>query len=419
MREKQRDEALKEGTILKRRYKIEHVLGVGGYGITYAGEDIQDKRKVAIKECYQINVCKRGTNARVVLLESSSMRQTFEDTKTRFKEEANLLKENNYNPGIIQVYEVFEENNTVYYVMELLDGCDLKQYLKEHDERLSWEETSQLLEPIFTALISLHRFNIWHRDISPDNIFICKDGQVRLIDFGSARTGELGKSRLLDAAKAGYAPLEQYNDKWEQGTWTDVYAMAATVYRCITGVVPPSAPARVKSDEYQRPSVYAQDIPDFVDEAITKGLELLVNDRFKTMAEIKCALFEDNKTMPLADRMIIEEKSMTVRTFEPRLMCLDGVFKGKEFALEDELFIGRKEDVCKIVFPPYTPGVSGMHCSIKWDANKKRCTLHDLNSTYGTRNLGGKPYPKDMDIELNEGEGFIIGDDNVFVVLHS
>lgn len=419
MRDKQKEEALKIGTILRGRFEIENILGVGGYGITYAGVDKQWKRKVAIKECYQINVCKRGENGRRVLLEADAKKETFDETKARFKEEASLLKENSDNPGIIQVYEVFEENNTVYYVMELLEGCDLKQYLNEHGGRLTWEETSELLEPVFTALISLHRFNIWHRDISPDNIFICKNGQVRLIDFGSARTGELAKSRLLDAAKAGYAPLEQYNDKWEQGTWTDVYAMAATVYRCITGVIPPAATARANGDEYQKPSMYAENIPEYVDEALTKGLALLVQDRYKTMAEIKCALFEDNKTMPLADRMIIEEKSMTVRNFEPRLLGLDGYFKGKEFPLEKEMYIGRREDVCKVVFPSHMPGVSGMHCIIKWDASKMRCVLRDLNSTYGTRNLGGKPYPKDTDIELNEGEGFIVGDDNVFVVLHS
>lgn len=415
---KEREEVLAPGTLLRGRYLLGRAIGCGGFGITYIAVDLQAKKRIAIKECFHYNVCRRGDNERKVVLTSEENRREFADTTDRFLKEANLLKENSDNPGIIQIYEVFEENDTVYYTMEFLEGTDLKSYLAQKGDVLSWKETQELLEPIFNSLISLHRFNIWHRDISPDNIFVCKNGEVRLIDFGSARMGILGKSHDVDVAKKGYAPVEQYNDEWEQGTWTDVYAMAATVYRCLTGVVPPAAICRLRRDEYAAPSKYAKEIPEYVDNALYKGLEVLPQYRFRTMAELKCALYEESKTLPLADRIVeMPPATQETREYHVRLVGLEGYYKGKEIPVKSTVIMGRREDACTVIFPAYMPGVSGVHLSIRWDEARKMCVLRDLNSTYGIRNLGGVLFERGVDIYLTEGEGFIVGDDNIFAIL--
>ena len=421
MKVKKHEEALAPGTMLRGRYLLGKTLGCGGVGITYAGLDLINQRKIAIKESYLYAICDRGDNQRQVVLKDKTKEKELTDAKQRFLKEISLLKDNRDNPAIIQVFDVFEENSTVYYVMEFLTGQDLSQFLKENETPLSWEDTAKYMEPVFMALISLHRFNIWHRDISPDNIFLCKDGQVRLIDFGSARTGLLDKSHTLDAAKKGYAPIEQYNEEMEQGTWTDVYSLAATIYKCLTGVTPPAAFDRTRRDELRLPSAYVGGIPEHVERGLMKALEVRPEYRYQTVAELKWALYPDNQTVPLADRIVNDEDSHnsddTKDIVSVSLLGLEGYYEGKEFPIDGVVTIGRREGVCGIVFPPYMPGVSSVHCNIYFDKNKKLCVFRDLNSTYGTRELSGRQMPQGVDVYLNDGEGFIVGDDNIFAVI--
>lgn len=419
MKAKDYDDVLAPGTLLRGRYLLGKTLGKGGFGVTYAGLDLINERKIAIKESYISSICGRGDNHRQVVLQDRSQEQVLTDAKQRFLKEISLLKENRDNPAIIQVHDVFEENSTVYYAMEFLNGQDLSKKLKTAEAPFTWEETAKYMEPVFMALISLHRFNIWHRDISPDNIFLCEDGQVRLIDFGSARTGLLTRSFDIDAVKKGYAPIEQYSEKVMQGTWTDVYSLAATVYKCLTGVTPPGAPERSRRDELREPSSYVEGIPAHVEHALMKGLEVYPEYRYQTVAELKCALFPDHQTIPLADRIVADkpEEKTEDKKLNVRIRGLAGFYAGREFPVEGILTLGRREDSCDVVYPPYMPGVSSVHCNIRFDEQKKLCVFRDLNSTYGSRDLGGKQFLKGVDIYLNDGEGFIIGDDNVFAVL--
>jgi hypothetical protein len=194
--------------------------------------------------------------------------------------------------------------------------------------------------------------------------------------------------------------------------------MAATVYRCLTGIVPPDAEGRLMRDDCLPPSRYAKDIPKHVDEALMKGLEVRPEYRTRTMAELMYALYPESRTLPLADRMVEEVKEdEDEKELKVRLLGLDGYYKGKEIPVEGTVIMGRREDSCTVVFPVHTPGVSAVHCSIRWDEQRRVCVLRDLNSTYGTRNLGRKQLEKDKDIYLTEGEGFTIGDDNSFAVL--
>lgn len=422
-KQKKYDEVLAPETILQGRYLIGRVLGYGGFGITYVAVDLEGNKRIAIKECFYAAGCSRSENNRKVILKSQKYENEFQDAKERFFKEATLLKENSDNPGIIQIYQIFEENDTVYYTMEFLEGSDLKTYLENHNNVLPWQELKDLMEPIFNSLISLHRFNIWHRDISPDNIFICKNGEVRLIDFGSAKVGLRVESHELDVAKNGYAPIEQFNKNYEQGTWSDVYSMAATVYRCLTGVVLPSAAERYRRDQYVAASKYALNIQEYIDDALEKALAVEPQYRFQSMVEFKYALYKETNTIPLADRIVElpseEQKQEEEKKLNVHLLGLEGYHKGKSIPLTTNVIMGRRGDACNVIFPDYMPGVSGIHCSIRWDADKKLCVFRDLNSTYGSRDLGRNEYQKAVDYYLGEGEGFTIGDDNTFVILYS
>lgn len=419
MKEKKYEEALVPGTLLKGRYLIGEALGCGGFGITYVGLDTKEQKKIAIKECFIYDICERIEDGQTVALKEKANEQIYTDAKDRFLKEIKLLKENRDNPVIIQVFDVFQENSTVYYVMEFLAGQDLGRYLKQTEKPISWNELSKYMEPVFLALISLHRFNILHRDISPDNIFLCNNGQVRLIDFGSARVGLLDKSHILDAAKKGYAPIEQYNDRMEQGTWTDVYSLAATIYRCLTGMTVEASVDRIRRDKLQKPSTYVKDIPAHVDNVLMKALEVEPGYRYQSVAEFKYALYPEKQTEPLADRIVREAipEPKKDRTLNVRLLGLSGYYEGKEFLIDKKLNIGRMMNACDIVFPANTPGVSSIHCNIYFDEKKQLCVFHDLHSTYGTRELSGKPMLQGVDIYLDDGDGFIIGEEHTFAVL--
>lgn len=282
--------ALPAGTILHGQYMAGAVLGCGGFGITYAAVDLRDGHRVAIKEYFPNGLGTRsfGETGVVSLVDMENFRYGLE----QFLSEARIIYDCRGTPNIIQVEKLFEENNTAYYAMEYLEGQDLKHYLSEHGGKLSFQETSSLLEPVFDVLTSVHAKNIIHRDISPDNIYLCSDGTVKLLDFGAARAALQEKSRSLDVIlKRGYAPVEQYYSHGRQGPWTDVYALGCTIYRCITGIVPPESPQRLKLDECTPADELCGDITQQACLAIKKAMEVAFEVRFQSAAEFKEALY--------------------------------------------------------------------------------------------------------------------------------
>lgn len=229
------------GTKLHNRYMIGKVVGHGGFGVTYVAWDEQLNCKVAIKEYMPSEFSSHMPGNSELTVFGGEKREQFGSGKKKFIEEAKRLAEFQKEDGIVTVFECFEENNTAYIVMEFLEGETLSEYLKKRGT-ISENEAIDMLMPVMNSLKALHKEGLIHRDIAPDNIFITREGLVKLIDFGAARYETTTHSRSLTViVKAGYSPQEQYMSRGDQGPHTDVYALAATLYKMITGETPPES----------------------------------------------------------------------------------------------------------------------------------------------------------------------------------
>ncbi len=281
--------ALPVNTILHGRYLVGAVLGHGGFGITYVAYDLKMNQRVAIKEYMPDGLSTRipGTTEMTV----HTNKEDYNYGLNKFLEEARIIYKYNEDSNIISVSALFEENRTAYYIMEYLDGSDLKKHIASRGGKLGWTEASNLLFPVFDALDKIHSQSIIHRDISPDNIYVCKNGKVKLLDFGAARVALKGKSQSLSIIlKRGFAPEEQYRSHGEQGPYTDVYALAGTLYYCLTGKIPPEATQRMYQDELIPPSELCQGLPPYVNMAIVKALSVKAENRYQAMSEFRAAL---------------------------------------------------------------------------------------------------------------------------------
>lgn len=274
--------ALPLGTLLNGRYMLGKVLGVGGFGITYLGYDLTLEIKVAIKEYMPSSIATRNAD-RYNVTRTGRVEEDYQYGMDRFLDEAKILAKLQNTPHVVSVQNYFKENNTAYFVMEYIDGMSLKAYLADQGGKIPYAQALTILQPIMEALIQVHALNLLHRDISPDNIYITSRGESRLLDFGAARFA-LGDGKSVSVIlKHGYAPEEQYSSHGNQGPWTDVYAMGATLYRCITGMLPPDSVERIHGDTLKTPSELGVSLPKNVEQAILKALAVKTEDRFPNM----------------------------------------------------------------------------------------------------------------------------------------
>ena len=278
---------LPPGVVLGGRYVTGYYLGSGGYGITYRALDLVTRQIVAIKEYRPKIFCERSkSGSTLVVLQEEEYKYGLK----HFYTEVEILMSLQSVPEVVRYYNSFAENNTAYYVMEYLDALTLQQFLKEHKEKLSYSEAVNLLIPAVLSLQKVHNKGVLHRDISPDNIFICRDGSVKLIDFGASRTQTSRYSNsFMPVEKEGYSPPEQHTldrDGGNQGPWSDVYAMAGTIYRCVTGKRVPSSSARLAGDQLEFPKGYNSGVNDEQIKVIEKNLSLDRNLRSKSMIEL-------------------------------------------------------------------------------------------------------------------------------------
>ena len=277
---------LRKGTRLIGRYIIEGVLGQGGFGITYLGIDELHEKKVAIKEFFPQGIVTRNIEYQdTVTVTFVGEKDNYEKGKERFLKEARTMAKFSKDEGIVKALDFFEINNTAYIVMEYLEGITLKQYLREN-QRIAPEDLIELLVPLIESLDEIHSQGMIHRDISPDNIMVLPDGRIKLMDFGAARDyTEFGEKSLSIVLKPGYAPPEQYQTHGIQGPWTDIYALCATMYKCITGENPPDAIERVMDDSLKKISAFGIPVLPQIEEAIIKGMSVAANDRYQNVGD--------------------------------------------------------------------------------------------------------------------------------------
>jgi serine/threonine protein kinase len=300
---------LKPGTTLKGRYVVGRVLGYGGFGVTYMAWDTVLEQKVAVKEYLPGEFSTRMPGHTQVTVFSGEKAEQFNDGAEKFVDEANRLARFRDTDGIVQVYESFRENNTAYIVMEYLDGMTLSKYLSTTG-KLPAKKAIQMLMPAMQSLQKVHKGGIIHRDIAPDNIMITNDGQVKLIDFGAARYATTTHSRSLTVViKTGYSPEEQYRSRGDQGPWTDVYALGATMYRMITGVAPPDAMERraffegKKKDILPPVSKYSVKISSNQETALLNAMNVRIEDRTPDMETFEQELCSNDNVKRKTDKI--------------------------------------------------------------------------------------------------------------------
>ena len=319
-------QALKPYTILNEKYILGKKLGAGGFGITYLAYDKDLDIPVAVKEFFMRTSMyrdSRHSTAISIAMSNRSDEQIYRSNKDRFKKEAQLLAKLGSIPGIVTVHNYFEQNNTAYIVMEYLEGRTLRQYVRDHGGQLPYRDILKMIRPVLESLKQLHDYQIFHRDISPDNLMVLKNGTMKLYDFGGARVNDeiheadtcshfSGPDRdeeesdsSIVLVKKGFSPYEQYC-RGLQGPWTDEYALAATLYFCITGRTPVEATSRVMSDELTAPSVYTGDLPVSVENAVLKGMAIRREDRYPDLAAFEEALYTQFDESPPSSRKSFE-----------------------------------------------------------------------------------------------------------------
>jgi serine/threonine protein kinase/alpha-tubulin suppressor-like RCC1 family protein len=300
-------------TILSGKYMVGRVLGEGGFGITYVGYDLNLDMKVAIKEYYPSGFVMRDTSASTtVQTYAGEQGDIFRKGRERFVDEAKRLARFRVFAGIVMVNDFFVENGTAYIVMEYVEGVTLKSYIAQMGGKLPAEQFFEMLRPLFGSLAQVHESGIIHRDISPDNIMITPDGNVKLLDFGAAREFGDGDNKSLSVLlKHGYAPVEQYQTKGKQGPHTDVYALSATIYKAITGITPESSMDRIVEENLEPPSRLGVNLPDYQEAALMKGLAIRQADRYQTISELYAALMPPMlasvQTIPIATAIPYEQ----------------------------------------------------------------------------------------------------------------
>lgn len=292
--QEERETLLPPGTLLNfGKYRIGRSLGRGGFGITYIGvQQGELGLKVAVKEYYPKKIACRNTSFSMDLMplyrpgmseqDQNSINQRYSDGKRKYIEEAKRLVQLNELSTIVSVLDYFEENNTAYIVMEYIDGIDLYKHMHINSRTMTMPEVETYIYPVIQDLGKVHQKGIIHRDISPDNIMVTRSGTVKLIDFGASVNQESEEVQAL--RKNGFAPLEQYNTtNVDLGPWTDVYAMCATIYYLLSGMMIPDARDRQFFDRYQTLRSQNIMVPARLDRVLKKGLSIDRKQRYDTM----------------------------------------------------------------------------------------------------------------------------------------
>lgn len=297
------------GTILADRYYIGKAVGSGGFGIIYKAWDAKLETIVAVKEFYVSRIMTRAPKQKEVIINRKSM-QEFSYRKERFLAEARTMACFGAHRNIPNVFEFFEENGTAYIVMELLEGQPLNQYMREKGGKIDKDFALMITHEIGNALKALHEKGIIHRDVAPDNIFICSGAELRikLLDLGAAKLADSTDDVIDIVLKPGYSPSEQYDNTNNIGPWTDMYALGATLYIMLTGIKPEESTNRKKEDKVLYPKELDDSISENFSNSVMKAMAVEKHMRFKSIDEFMKAIDGERKVVS-----IVKEKKQRVR----------------------------------------------------------------------------------------------------------
>lgn len=341
--------ALRPGTILSGKYLVGKTLGQGGFGITYLGLDLVLQKKVAIKEYYPscTGMVTRQNGGAVLWVKGSLNAEGQEMSRQSFLKEARKMARVGSVPGIVTVDDLFSENNTSYIVMDFVEGETLANVLQQTGI-MSFADCTQLMMPMISSLSQMHDRGIIHRDISPDNIMVKKDGSIMLLDLGAAKEiniqkkdGTMQSSQLIH--KNGFSPIEQYISASKIGSWTDVYATCATMYYCCTGMLPPMATERVNNTPLQRHA----NLSSAEYALLAEGMAVDSKDRIQNMRELAEKIQKITKRRSIhASGKAHNPISSSIKHFDQKKassffedpLCIAGLILGAEAAVK--LFTG-------------------------------------------------------------------------------
>lgn len=434
--------ALPPFTSLNNKYVLGRVLGAGGFGITYIAKDINTNRLCAIKEYMPREYAERtGGTLNLQPFADTKSRYVFAHGREKFIEEARILVKLKSDPIIVDILDYFTANNTGYLVMEYLDGQDLRHLARSSpNRRIDVEFAKQVFVTVASALMEIHKLNILHRDLTPENIFVTRTGAIKLIDFGAARnfvsTQNKGMSILL---KPGFAPPEQYETKGKQGPWTDVYGLCATFYNVVSGTSLVDAIFRGRGQK--QPSLLELGVPvtKKTSDVIDRGLALDYTKRYpdfrSLLDDIDITVSQEPiKPPPMPEApgtppvsgapkplvsstpkpSVSGKQRPSVPTpvqpakEAPAVYALSGTEQGKFVQLSNgaAVKIGRSDVSCDLVIPTDT-NVSRLHCYVRYDAAAKKFYVKDV-SVNGTYLQNGLRLPKNREYAIAPGTAFYL-----------
>lgn len=271
------------GTVLMGSFVVGSVIGKGGFGITYMAYDVKSGKVIAVKEYFPIETAFREQNGTGVMVRDRKSAEIFKHGVLKFYNEASFVANFSDNPNIVSVYQFFYENNTAYFTMEYLSGMTLKDYVIRCGT-VTAGQAANIADNVANALSEAHSQNVLHRDVSPDNIMLCRNGSIKLLDFGAARQVFPEGSQLLSVIlKPGFAPLEQYMKNGKQGEWTDIYSLGASLFYALTKQIPEDPQSRFEDDSNMETNIY--NIQPDLWNVIYRSMMIRYADRYQSTSE--------------------------------------------------------------------------------------------------------------------------------------
>ena len=282
-------------TVLSDRYIVGRMLTYNGEGASYICYDTVADAKAVVREYIPDTLCEREQGSNNIVVDSDCLAK-YKTFMSEFVDMNRTLEKMKNLEHIVTVEDIFYENNTAYVVYDYVEGVSLKKFLQSNKGYLSWEQVKKLFVPLFTTLSIIHNAGVIHRGISPENIIVTTDGELKLTGFSisSIRTSNTGLSTEF---YSGYTAPEQYSCLEWQGTWTDVYAISAVTYRILTGVMPLDASTRIYNDTMPEAVKVNPRVPSHVSKVLAKAMRVKGSERIQTITELVSALFETRNQM--------------------------------------------------------------------------------------------------------------------------